>query len=178
MLTSLLSKNTIAAIDLGSNSFHMIVAEETQGQLIVVDRIREMVRLAEGVSDDGLLDAQVEQRALDCLSRFGQRIRSLDAHCVSAVGTNSLRCIKNANHFIFQAEQALGFSIEIISGIEEARLVYQGVAHTLEQDQQSKLIIDIGGGSTELIIGEGFTPKLLNSIDMGCVKMTQMFFLD
>jgi len=175
---SLLNKNTIAAIDLGSNSFHMVVAEENQGQLVILDRIREMVRLAEGVEESGELDAKIEQRALDCLSRFGQRIRSLDAQCVSAVGTNTLRRISNSDEFIFQAEQALGFSIEIISGFEEARLVYQGVAHTLEQDQHSKLIIDIGGGSTELVIGEGFTPQLLNSLEMGCVMLTQRFFAD
>jgi len=174
----LLSKNTIAAIDLGSNSFHMVVAEEIEGQLVILDRIREMVRLAEGLDEKGQLDDVVEQRALDCLSRFGQRIRSLDAHCVSTVGTNTLRRIKNSDDFIFQAEQALGFTIEIISGFEEARLVYQGVAHTLEQDHQSKLIVDIGGGSTELVIGEGFSPQLLNSLEMGCVMMTQKFFAD
>ena len=174
----MLSKNTIAAIDLGSNSFHMVVAEEIEGQLVILDRIREMVRLAEGLDEKGQLDDVVEQRALDCLSRFGQRIRSLDAHCVSTVGTNTLRRIKNSDDFIFQAEQALGFTIEIISGFEEARLVYQGVAHTLEQDHQSKLIVDIGGGSTELVIGEGFSPQLLNSLEMGCVMMTQKFFAD
>ena len=174
----MLSKNTIAAIDLGSNSFHMVVAEENLGQVVILDRIREMVRLAEGLDGQGQLDGKVEQRALDCLSRFGQRIRSLDAHCVSTVGTNTLRRIKNADDFIFEAEQALGFPIEIISGVEEARLVYQGVAHTLEQDHSSKLIIDIGGGSTELIIGEGFSPQLLNSLEMGCVMMMQRFFAD
>ncbi len=178
VLYSLLSKNTIAAIDLGSNSFHMVVAEENQGQLVILDRMREMVRLAEGLDHLGKLDEEVEKRALDCLSRFGQRIRSLDAQCVSTVGTNTLRRIANSDDFLFQAVQALGFSIEIISGFEEARLVYQGVAHTLEQDQHSKLIIDIGGGSTELIIGEGFTPQLLNSLEMGCVMMTQKFFPD
>ncbi len=174
----MLSKNTIAAIDLGSNSFHMVVAEENQGQLVILDRLREMVRLAEGLDSDGGLDAEIEQRALDSLSRFGQRIRTLDLHCVSAVGTNTLRRIKNSEEFVFQAEQALGFPIEIISGFEEARLVYQGVAHTLEQDQHSKLIVDIGGGSTEIIIGEGYTPQLLNSLEMGCVMLMQRFFVD
>lgn len=174
----MLNKNIIAAIDLGSNSFHMVVAEDNQGQLVIQDRIREMVRLAEGLDSEGRLEPQVEQRALDCLSRFGQRIRSLDAYCVNAVGTNTLRGVKHDDEFIFQAEQALGFPIEIISGIEEARLIYQGVAHTLEQDHQSKLIIDIGGGSTELIIGEGLTPQLLNSVEMGCVMLTQRFFED
>lgn len=170
------ANNTIAAIDLGSNSFHMVVAREKNGQLVIIDRIREMVRLAEGLDEADNLDPEVQQRALDCLSRFGQRIRALEPGNVSTVGTNTLRRTSNADDFIFQAEQALGFPIEIISGIEEARLVYQGVAHTLEQDQKSRLIIDIGGGSTELIIGEGFTPKLMNSLEMGCVMMTKKFF--
>jgi len=156
----------------------MVVAEENQGQLVILDRIREMVRLAEGLDNAGNLDAEVEQRALDCLSRFGQRIRTLDASRVSTVGTNTLRRTKNSDEFIFHAEQALGFPIEIISGIEEARLVYQGVAHALEQDYKSRLIIDIGGGSTELIIGEDFNTKLMNSLEMGCVMMTQKFFAD
>lgn len=156
----------------------MVVAEESQGQLVILDRIREMVRLAEGLDEAGNLDADVEQRALDCLSRFGQRIRTLDASRVSTVGTNTLRRTNNSDEFIFNAEQALGFPIEIISGIEEARLVYQGVAHALEQDFQGRLIIDIGGGSTELIIGEGFSTKLMNSLEMGCVMMTQKFFAD
>lgn len=156
----------------------MVVAEESEGQLVIVDRIREMVRLAEGLDVDGKLDAEVEQRALDCLSRFGQRIRSLEDHCVSVVGTNTLRRTQNADEFLFSAEQSLGYPIEIISGIEEARLIYQGVAHTLEQNHQSKLVVDIGGGSTELIVGEDFSPKLMKSLEMGCVMMTQKFFPD
>ncbi len=156
----------------------MVVAEENQGQLVIQDRIREMVRLAEGIDSQGRLEPLVEQRALDCLSRFGQRIRSLDSYSVNAVGTNSFRRIKSTDEFIFQAEQALGFPIEIISGIEEARLVYQGVTGTLEQDHHSRLIIDIGGGSTELVMGEGVYPQLLNSLEMGCVMITQRFFAD
>lgn len=169
---------TMAAIDLGSNSFHMVVAREKKGQLVILDRIREMVRLAEGLNDDGDLDPDVQQRALDCLERFGQRIRDLDASCVAAVGTNTLRRTTNSDDFLFQAEQALGFPIEIISGIEEARLIYQGVAHTVEQDEFTRLLVDIGGGSTELIIGEGFVPRLMNSLEMGCVMLTRKFFRD
>ena len=168
----------VAAIDLGSNSFHMVVGREKNGQLVILDRLREMVRLAEGLDEFGNLDPEVEQRALDCLSRFGQRIRALESHDVSAVGTNTLRLSANADSFIFQAEQALGFPIEIISGIEEARLIYQGVSHTLEQEQGSRLVVDIGGGSTELIIGDGFQPRLMNSLDMGCVMMMKKFFDD
>ncbi len=154
----------------------MVVAREEKGQLVMLDRIREMVRLAEGLNDVGDLDPEVEQRALDCLSRFGQRLRSLESGNVSTVGTNTLRRSRNAEAFIIKAEEALGFPIEIISGVEEARLIYQGVAHTLEQDEKNKLIVDIGGGSTELIIGEGFVPKLMKSLEMGCVMMTKKFF--
>jgi len=156
----------------------MVVAEEQNGELVVLDRIREMVRLGEGLDDDGNLDSEVEQRALDCLSRFGQRIRSLSQRCVSTVGTNTLRRTNNAAEFLRHAEEALGFPIEIISGVEEARLIYQGVAHTLEQDERRNLIVDIGGGSTELIIGEGFTPQLMHSLEMGCVMISKKFFAD
>ncbi|MFW2373037.1 MAG: exopolyphosphatase [Gammaproteobacteria bacterium] len=168
----------IAAIDLGSNSFHMVVAEERQGQLVILDRIKDMVRLAEGLDGDNNLHPAVAQRALDSLQRFGQRIREIPAENVSAVGTNTLRRAQQAEQFLLEAEEKLGHTIEIISGIEEARLIYQGVAHSLEPDQQRKLVIDIGGGSTELIIGEGFQPMLMKSLEMGCVSMTQRFFAD
>jgi len=168
----------IAAIDLGSNSFHMVVAEERQGQLVILDRIKDMVRLAEGLDQDNNLDPAVSQRALDSLQRFGQRLREIPAENVSAVGTNTLRRAQQAEQFLLEAEAKLGHTIEIISGIEEARLVYQGVAHSLEPDEQRKLVIDIGGGSTELIIGEGFQPMLMKSLEMGCVSMTQRFFAD
>ncbi len=154
----------------------MVVAEENNGELVVLDRIKEMVRIGEGLDENGNLDPVVEQRALDCLSRFGQRIRSLPDDCVSAVGTNTLRNTNNSDDFLFNAEQALGFPIEIIAGVEEARLIYQGVAHTLEQDHRVNLIVDIGGGSTELIIGEGFSPRIMNSLEMGCVMLTKKFF--
>jgi exopolyphosphatase/guanosine-5'-triphosphate,3'-diphosphate pyrophosphatase len=156
----------------------MVVAEERQGQLFIVDRIREMVRLAAGLDSKGKLSPQVAQTALECLQRFGQRLRDLDSESVSAVGTNTLRRTRNADDFLQQAEAMLGHSIEIISGIEEARLVYQGVAHTLEPDHRDKLVIDIGGGSTELIIGQDFEPRLMESLEMGCVTMTRSFFPD
>ena len=116
--------------------------------------------------------------ALDCLQRFGQRLRDLDSENVSAVGTNTLRRPKNSEQFLQHAEDMLGHSIEIISGIEEARLIYQGVAHSLEPDHQDKLVIDIGGGSTELIIGKDFQPRMMESLEMGCVTMTQRYFPD
>ncbi len=156
----------------------MVVAEERQGQLFILDRIKEMVRLAAGLDDAGQLAPEVETRALDCLQRFGQRLRDLPSDNVSAVGTNTLRRTQNAGLFLQHAEEVLGHPIEIISGIEEARLIYQGVAHTLEPDQKRKLVIDIGGGSTELIIGEAFRPGMMESLEMGCVTMTQRFFAD
>ena len=170
--------HSIAAVDLGSNSFHMIVAEERQGQLVVLDRIKEMVRLAAGLDKDGNLSAEVEQRALACLQRFAQRLRSISTVSVSAVGTNTLRRTRNAELFLQRAESELGHPIEIISGIEEARLIYQGVAHSLEPDHAHRLVIDIGGGSTELIIGEDFQPILMESLEMGCITLTQRFFAD
>ena len=168
----------IAAIDLGSNSFHMVVAEERLGQLVILDRIKDMVRLGEGLDKDNNLDPVVAQRALESLERFGQRLREIPPENVSAVGTNTLRRAHQAEQFLRDAEEKLGHTIEIISGIEEARLIYQGVAHSLEPDQKRKLVVDIGGGSTELIIGEGFQPMRMNSLEMGCVSMTQRFFAD
>lgn len=166
----------IAAVDLGSNSFHMIIARVSGGQITIIDRLKEPVRLGYGLSEDGELDDLSQRRALDCLERFHQRIRHLPADCVRAVGTRTLRQAKNAAFFVAQAENALGFDIQVVSGAEEARLVYQGVAFGLEDDQQTRLVIDIGGGSTELIIGEDFTPRSLESLGMGCVSITKRFF--
>jgi len=166
----------IAAIDLGSNSFHMIIAKIANGQISIIDRLKEPVRLGYGLDSHGNLDELSQKRALDCLERFHQRIKYLPPSRVRAVGTRTLRQAHNANKFIEKAEQVLGFDIQIISGSEEARLVYQGVAFGLEDDQQKRLVIDIGGGSTELIIGEDFTPESLESLGMGCVSMTKRFF--
>lgn len=172
------SNGTIAAVDLGSNSFHMIVAEERQGQLFVLDRIREMVRLASGLDDNNNLSPEVEKSALECLQKFGQRLRDIPSENVRAVGTNTMRRTQNAEIFLQHAQLALGHPIEIISGIEEARLIYQGVAHSLEQDHKKRLVIDIGGGSTEIIIGDDFNTRMMESLEMGCVTMTQQFFAD
>jgi exopolyphosphatase / guanosine-5'-triphosphate,3'-diphosphate pyrophosphatase len=156
----------------------MVVAEEQQGQIVMIDRIREMVRLASGLDENACLSKEVEKNALECLQRFGQRLRDMPSENVSAVGTNTLRRVENAELFLLRAEDALGHPIEIISGIEEARLIYQGVAHSLEPDHNNRLVIDIGGGSTELIIGEEFNIKMMESLEMGCVTMTQQFFPD
>jgi exopolyphosphatase/guanosine-5'-triphosphate,3'-diphosphate pyrophosphatase len=169
---------TYAAVDLGSNSFHMIVAKEMNGQLNVVDRLRDMVRLSAGLDNAKCLSLEAQTRALDCLKRFGQRVQNLPQGNVRAVGTNTLRSARNSHTFIQQAENALGHPIEIISGMEEARLIYLGVAHSVAVDENKRLVIDIGGGSTEVIIGEGFAPMCMESLYMGCVSMTMRFFAD
>jgi exopolyphosphatase/guanosine-5'-triphosphate,3'-diphosphate pyrophosphatase len=155
----------------------MIVCRIQNDQLIVVDRIREMVRLAAGIDKKKFLSEEVQQRALNCLARFGERIRDLPASCVRIVGTNTLRSAHNSSEFIRKAQQTLGHTIEVISGVEEARLIYLGVAHSLaSDDNQRRLVMDIGGGSTELIIGEHFQSLYMESLYMGCVSMSRRFF--
>lgn len=166
----------VAAVDLGSNSFHLIVARITGGQVNILDRLREMVRLGEGVDANHTLSADAQARALACLARFGQRLRDMPVDSVRIVGTNTLRVAENTAPFVKQAEELLGHPIEIISGREEARLIYLGVAHTLAASRERRLVIDIGGGSTEFIIGETFEPLQRESLTMGCVNMTERFF--
>ena len=167
-----------AAVDLGSNSFHMIVANFADGRLQVVDKIKEMVRLASGLDKKQNLSDESMQSALECLERFGQRIREIPRLNVRAVGTNTLRQARNGKKFLAQASQALGHPIEIIAGREEARLVYLGVAHTVYDENTQRLVVDIGGGSTELIIGKGFSTKYTESLYMGCVNVSRRFFPD
>lgn len=167
---------TVAAIDLGSNSFHMIVARILNGQLHVLDRLQEMVRLAAGLDERGRLDKASQRRALECLERFGQRVRGLPAKNLRVVGTNTLRRARNASKFLAAAERSLGHPIEVISGQEEARLIYLGVAHNLPNDANRRLVLDIGGGSTELIVGERFEPVATESLHMGCVSMSLAHF--
>ena len=170
-----------AALDLGSNSFHLIVAYDHGDRLQVVDRHKEMVRLAAGLNADNTLSAAVAARAIACLKRLGQRIRDLPPGHVRVVGTNTLRKARNSQDFIVAAERALGHRVEIISGREEARLIYLGVSHSLEPMEDSaetRLVVDIGGGSTELILGRQFQPHLMESLYMGCVSMSEAFFGD
>ena len=172
------SKQTFAALDLGSNSFHLIVAIDQGERLQVVDRHREMVRLAEGLADRQELSPATSRRALACLERLGQRLRELPARNVRVVGTNALRKARNSRGFIRRAEKALGHRIEIISGREEARLIYLGVSHSLEDERDSRLVVDIGGGSTEIILGRRFQPRLMESLFIGCVGLSDRFFPD
>ncbi len=169
---------TVAAVDLGSNSFHMVLARVGDGQVQIIDRIKEMVRLAGGLEDDKTLSSEARERALECLSRFGERLRGVNTQNVRAVGTNTLRKARDPLAFLEELQGALGHPVEIISGLEEARLVYLGVAHTVEPTDGHRLVIDIGGGSTEFVIGEGFEPLVRESKFMGCVGFTRRFFAD
>ncbi len=167
-----------AAVDLGSNSFHMVVAKYADGHIQIVDRMKEMVRLADGLDDQRNLDEATMERTISCLSRFGQRIHEFPYGHVRAVGTNTLRQARNSGEFMRRARQALGHPIEIIAGREEARLIYLGVTHTVYKEGERRLVADIGGGSTELIIGCDFQTHLTESLYMGCVSMTRQFFGD
>lgn len=168
----------LAAVDLGSNSFQLLVASFSHGQLQVVDRIREMVRIAAGLDASRQLDADSQQRALDCLARFGERVRDIPAQRIRAVGTNTLRKVRDQGAFLRKAEGLLGHEIDIISGIEEARLIFVGVSRSLAEVDGEHLIIDIGGGSTELASGVGYEPEQLESLYMGCVSMSRAHFSD
>jgi len=170
--------NTYAAVDLGSNSFHLLVARREHGELRVIDRIKDMVRLGGGLDEEGNLEPAVQDRAFSCLARFGQRLRGIPPENLRAVGTQTFRRMKNANAFLMIAETALGCSIDIIAGREEARLIYLGVTQGVAGLEERRLVIDIGGGSTELVIGEGLKPLEMESLQYGCVSLTRRFFAD
>ncbi len=168
----------VAAVDLGSNSFHMKIARVVGGELQVVDRMREMVRLAAGLDAAERVTAQASERALGCLARFGQRLRELPSESVRAVGTNTFRRARDATEFFSAAESTLGHPIEVIDGREEARLIYLGVSHGIAADERQRLVVDIGGGSTELIIGRHFSAMHTESLYMGCVSSSLAHFAD
>jgi exopolyphosphatase/guanosine-5'-triphosphate,3'-diphosphate pyrophosphatase len=166
----------IAAVDLGSNSFRLEVGRIEGDQIYTHDCLKEPVRLAAGLAADKFLDGPSQLRALEALRRFGERLRGFDPQAVRAVATNTLRVAKNAPQFLAQAEAALGFPIEVIAGREEARLIYLGVAHAMANPRTQHLIVDIGGGSTEFIIGRNFEPLELESLYMGCVSFSLKYF--
>ena len=174
------SADLVAAVDLGSNSFRMLVAQAVNTpsgtQLRPIDTLRETVRLAAGLTENKLLGNDAYQRGLIAIRRFGERIRGFDPSNVRAVATNTLRVAKNAQQFVRDAEEALGFPIEVIAGVEEARLIYIGAAHEVQAVQGNRLVVDIGGGSTEFIIGKGYEPKLMESLYIGCVSHSLRFF--
>lgn len=166
----------LAAVDLGSNSFHMIVVQIVDGQPRIVDRLRDRVALAAGLDEQRRLRPTAEARGLACLERFSQRLRGFPPGTVRAVGTSTFRRARNGAEFLKRATGALGHRIEILPGVEEARLVYLGVAHDLPGGEESRLVIDIGGGSTECILGRGFVPRSARSLSMGCVVWSRRFF--
>jgi exopolyphosphatase/guanosine-5'-triphosphate,3'-diphosphate pyrophosphatase len=169
-------QDTLAALDLGSNSFHLQIGRVVDDQVYLLDSLRDPVRLGAGLTRDRRIDQATKSRALEALARFGERLRGFPRSAVRAVGTSALRVAKNAESFLSEAEATLGFPIEVIFGREEARLIYLGVAHSLAPSPERRLVIDIGGGSTELIIGTGLEPELMESTPMGCVSYSLRFF--
>ncbi len=172
----------VAAVDLGSNSFRMVIARVLQTpsgtQVQPIDTLRESVRLAAGLTQDKKLDEKSISRGLKALHRFGDRLKNFDSKQVRVVATNTLRVARNADTFIKEAEKLLGFPIEVVAGREEARLIYIGAAHDAPTCDGRRFVLDIGGGSTEFIIGDGYEPKLLESLYIGCVSFSQQYFPD
>ena len=168
--------DVLAAIDLGSNSFHLQVGRVVDRQIYPLDSLREVVRLGAGLTSEKRIDRATQARALEALARIGERLRGLPRGAVRAVGTNTLRVAKNAPQFLREARAALGFPIEVIAGREEARLIYLGVAHAMPPATHNRLVVDIGGGSTEFIIGKGLDPLLTESLYMGCVSYSLAYF--
>ncbi|TLU65402.1 guanosine-5'-triphosphate,3'-diphosphate pyrophosphatase [Thalassotalea litorea] len=166
-----------AVIDLGSNSFHMMISRLVADSVQVVDRVKRKVRLASGLDENNHLDPKSMARGWECLSFFAERLQDIPPENIQIVATATLRLAQNASDFISRAQSILGHDIKVISGEEEARLIYLGVAHTTIS-QNNRLVIDIGGASTELIVGQGFEPQLMQSLAMGCVTFNQKFFAE
>lgn len=173
-----MGKETYAAVDLGSNSFHMVISRYEHGEFTVLDRQREVVRLAGGLDENMRLSDETAERAINTLRKFGQLLRSISTKQVRVVGTNALRQMQQKHTFLESAEKALGHNIEIIAGREEARLIYLGVSKWSALADESRLVIDIGGGSTEIIAGKGDTPHARESLEIGCVVLSKRFFAD
>jgi exopolyphosphatase/guanosine-5'-triphosphate,3'-diphosphate pyrophosphatase len=173
-----MSPHHIAAVDLGSNSFRLQVARVENDQIYPLDGLKETVRFGAALDTEGRLTPEGQERALAALSRFGERLRGMQRDHVRAVATNTLRVARNAAEFLPRAEAALGFPIEVIAGREEARLIYLGASHSLPSSREKRLVVDIGGGSTEFIIGQQFKPLRTESLLMGCVSYSMRFFPD
>jgi exopolyphosphatase/guanosine-5'-triphosphate,3'-diphosphate pyrophosphatase len=169
---------TLGAVDLGSNSFHLAIGRVVDDQIYPLDSLKETVRLASGITPERTLDEKAQERALAALKRFSERLAGMPREAVRVVGTNALRVAKNAGPFLRRAESTLGFPIEVIPGREEARLIYVGVVHSLPLANHNRLVVDIGGGSTEIIIGNKLKTRAMESLYMGCVSYTARFFPD
>ncbi|MDO8448193.1 MAG: exopolyphosphatase [Rhodoferax sp.] len=168
----------LAAVDLGSNSFRLEIGRIDHGQFHRTEYLKETVRQGNGLDDERNLTRDAMERGWDCLARFGERLASFKSGEVRAVATQTLREARNRDDFLVQASAVLGFPIDVISGREEARLIYQGVAHSLPQGNERRLVIDIGGRSTELILGQGFDPKLMESYRVGSIAWSTRYFPD
>ena len=172
----------LAALDLGSNSFRLsigrVVQQDGKAQIYAVDRLKETVRLAAGLGEDHVLDEAAIKRGIKVLNRFGERVKGFHPNRVRVVATNTLRLARNIDDILPRFEAALGFAIEVISGQEEARLIFSGISNELPPSHNRRLMVDIGGGSTEIIIGKELRPLHLSSLPMGCVSYTQRFFPD
>ncbi len=176
-MSQTVSSPLYAAIDLGSNSFHMLIVRHIDGSVQTMAKIKRKVRLAAGLDDNNALSLEAMQRGWDCLSLFAERLQDIPAENIRIVGTATLRTATNIEDFLSKANQILGHSIEVISGEEEAATIYKGVAHT-SGGMGRRLVVDIGGASTEVIIGEGFEAKALTSLKMGCVTWLERHFKD
>ncbi|WP_083216214.1 guanosine-5'-triphosphate,3'-diphosphate diphosphatase [Alishewanella sp. HH-ZS] len=166
-----------AVIDLGSNSFHMLMVKVVGGSVQVIGRVKRKVRLAAGLNDSLVLSHKAMKRGWECLALFAERLQDIPSQNIRIVGTATLRLARNVSSFLTEAEAILGQKVEVISGEDEARIIYLGVAHTSNSDS-SRLVIDIGGASTEVVIGQGFSPKQLASLNMGCVTYLERYFSD
>jgi exopolyphosphatase/guanosine-5'-triphosphate,3'-diphosphate pyrophosphatase len=171
------STSLYAAIDLGSNSFHMLVVREVAGSIQTLTRIKRKVRLAAGLSSDNILSAEAMERGWQCLRLFAERLQDIPQPQIRVVATATLRLAVNAQDFLDKAQEILGCPVQVIRGEEEARLIYQGVAHTTGGDDR-RLVVDIGGASTELVTGKGAQTTSLFSLSMGCVTWLERFFTD
>jgi exopolyphosphatase/guanosine-5'-triphosphate,3'-diphosphate pyrophosphatase len=178
MVETDLDGQMFAAVDLGSNSFHLIVARFEHGQLQLIDRLREMVRLAAGMDDEGNIADEARDRAIECLARFGERLSGIPTEHVRALATNTLRRSRDPRAFLLLAETALGNPVDVISGHEEARLIYVGVSHDIAANNTKRPVVDIGGGSTELIVGSNERPDIIETLSAGCVTVSERFFAD
>jgi len=175
--TGVMNKDTVfAALDLGSNSFHLLVTEAGDGHWRVLDKLKHTVRLAEGLQAGGTLSGKVRQRALESLRQMAGRLAGVLPENTRIVGTRALRAASKDRDFFRQAEAILGVPVEVVSGREEARLLYHGVIHSLPPLKKNRLVMDIGGGSTELIVGRGPEIHKRESLHMGCVSFTRRFF--
>lgn len=166
-----------AVIDLGSNSFHMLMVKVVGGSVQVIGRVKRKVRLAAGLNENLVLSRKAMKRGWECLALFAERLQDIPPQNIRIVGTATLRLAKNVKTFLKEAEAILGQKVTVISGEDEARIIYLGVAHTSNSDS-NRLVIDIGGASTEVVIGAGFTPLQLSSLNMGCVTYLERYFAD